>query len=99
MAKVKDPVCGMMIDAEAAAGQSTTSGRTYYFCSTQCRQRFDANPNEYAASAAADVGVSDTSEVHERNLTMKGGTTAPRFGSAGSGGLEFEGPPGTTGIR
>ena len=99
MAKVKDPVCGMAIDAGAAAGESTASGRTYYFCSTQCQHKFDANPDEYAASAAGDIGVRQEDEVLERNFTKKGGTTAPRFGSAGSGGLEFEGPPGTSGTR
>lgn len=99
MAKVKDPVCGMEIDATAAAGQSTTSGRTYYFCSTQCQRKFDTDPDTYAASAAGDIGIGSSTEVHERNFTKKGGVAAPRFGSAGSGGLEFEGPPGTTGTR
>lgn len=97
MAKVKDPVCGMEIDSGAAAGESTTSGRTFYFCSSQCKQKFDLDPHTYAASAAGDAGT-DGAE-YERNLTKKDGVAAPRFGSAGSGGLEFEGPPGTTGTR
>jgi Cu+-exporting ATPase len=95
MAKVKDPVCGMEIEAGAAAGQSTSGGSTYYFCSTQCQQKFNTNSSKYAAAGTVAHG-GDKIEALERNLTQKGGATAPRFGSAGSGGLEFEGPPGST---
>ena len=97
MAKVKDPVCGMEIDAGAAAAESRSGGQTQYFCSTQCRQKFEDDPGKYAASGAASSGREKHADVHERNLTQKGGVTAPRFGSAGSGGLEYEGPPGRTG--
>jgi YHS domain-containing protein len=48
MAQVKDPVCGMMIDSESAAGQSTFEGQTYYFCSEQCKKQFDAHPGTFA---------------------------------------------------
>ena len=48
MPQVKDPVCGMTIDSGNAAGQSSHQGQTYYFCSTDCKQQFDANPAKYA---------------------------------------------------
>ena len=51
MAQVKDPVCGMMIDASTAAGQSTHEGTTYYFCSANCKGKFDAKPGEYATKS------------------------------------------------
>lgn len=44
MDKVKDPVCGMMIAPESAAGKSEHNGSTYYFCSTSCKASFDADP-------------------------------------------------------
>lgn len=44
----KDPVCGMQIDPDNAAGQSTYQGKTYYFCSPACKQKFDKNPGQYA---------------------------------------------------
>ena len=47
-AKVKDPVCGMEVDPANAAGQSTYSGKTYYFCADVCKQKFDARPALYA---------------------------------------------------
>ncbi|HXG85717.1 MAG TPA: heavy metal translocating P-type ATPase, partial [Pyrinomonadaceae bacterium] len=49
-AKVKDPVCGMTIDAEKTAGTSDYKGETYYFCSPACKENFDANSARLAAS-------------------------------------------------
>lgn len=43
----KDPVCGMEVEESEAAGQSEHEGRTYYFCSTACKDRFDASPEDY----------------------------------------------------
>ncbi|MCY7376134.1 MAG: YHS domain-containing protein, partial [Pyrinomonadaceae bacterium] len=42
--KIKDPVCGMTIDAGKAAGKSEFGGETYYFCSPVCKEKFDTNP-------------------------------------------------------
>jgi P-type Cu+ transporter len=36
----KDPVCGMEVDEQRAARQNEHQGRTYYFCSLGCQQRF-----------------------------------------------------------
>lgn len=36
-----DPICGMTVDPERAAGVSERNGQTYYFCSTGCKERFD----------------------------------------------------------
>ena len=44
---VKDPVCGMDIDPETAAGKSEYKGQTYYFCSTGCKRSFDKEPEKY----------------------------------------------------
>jgi Cu+-exporting ATPase len=46
--KVKDPVCGMEIEAERAAARVEHEGRTYYFCSNSCRDEFKKNPKRYA---------------------------------------------------
>jgi len=47
----KDPVCGMEINPEQAAARSDYQGQTYYFCSADCKQTFDATPQQYAAPA------------------------------------------------
>jgi YHS domain-containing protein len=44
----KDPVCGMQVDPAKAAGSSEYDGKTYYFCSTSCKQKFDRDPKHYA---------------------------------------------------
>jgi Cu+-exporting ATPase len=44
----RDPVCGMEVDAQKAAGKSEYKGKTYYFCSAGCKRKFDANPTQYA---------------------------------------------------
>jgi membrane fusion protein, copper/silver efflux system len=46
-----DVVCGMDIDPAkaAAAGRSIVrGGKTYYFCSEECRQKFEKAPTQYA---------------------------------------------------
>ena len=46
----KDPVCGMDVDPEKAAGASVHAGKTYYFCSTSCRDQFEREPQKYLAA-------------------------------------------------
>jgi P-type Cu+ transporter len=53
MATHIDPVCGMKVDDQKAAGQSTHEGKTYYFCSESCKSKFEKNPKQYAGQKAA----------------------------------------------
>ena len=46
---VKDPVCGMTVEANAAAAQSDYKGQTYYFCCGDCKKQFDQAPQKYLA--------------------------------------------------
>ena len=41
----KDPVCGMTVD-EASALHAEREGKTFYFCSDHCRQKFLAAPKD-----------------------------------------------------
>jgi Cu+-exporting ATPase len=43
----KDVVCGMQVDPAKSAGTSQYGGKTYFFCSKVCKQKFDANPQQY----------------------------------------------------
>jgi len=47
MKEVQDPVCGMMVNPEQAAGSSEYEGKTYYFCGAGCKEIFDAEPTKY----------------------------------------------------
>lgn len=82
MEQVKDPVCGMMVERETAAGGRVIyEEQEVYFCSRQCRQNFEAEPERFPL------------ERHEPPYTVQGKFTAPKFGSAASGGLEHEPGP------
>lgn len=91
MRHATDPVCGMSVDPAHAPAESNYEGETFYFCSENCRQRFEANPTGYTAGRSERNG-SDV-ETHEPPRTTNGGMTSPKFGSAGSGGAEFEQTP------
>lgn len=82
MAQVIDPVCGMTIESAGAVGRVTHASHTYYFCSDHCVREFRNDPARYAEV-----------ERHEPPHTRGDVLTAPKFGSAGSGGLEHELPP------
>jgi Cu+-exporting ATPase len=43
----RDIVCGMQIDKSKAAGSSEYNGKVYYFCSTSCKTKFDADPAKF----------------------------------------------------
>jgi YHS domain-containing protein len=46
-ARATDPVCSMTVET-ASAKPSLYQGRVYYFCSTTCREKFEASPDTYA---------------------------------------------------
>jgi len=39
-----DPICGMTVDPDKAAGRHDYKGETYYFCAVSCLERFRADP-------------------------------------------------------
>ena len=42
-----DPVCKMKLEPDQAAYDSEYDGTLYYFCSANCKQKFDADPTKY----------------------------------------------------
>jgi Cu+-exporting ATPase len=46
----QDPVCGMEVDPHTTAHRATLHGRTYYFCSSGCHEKFLASPATYLGS-------------------------------------------------
>jgi YHS domain-containing protein len=45
--KVTDPVCGMQIEDSDAAATAEYQGTTYYFCSVDCKEEFEQDPESY----------------------------------------------------
>jgi len=51
---LKDPVCSMDVTPATAAGYSEHTGENYYFCSSACKSKFDADPERFAGSSAPE---------------------------------------------
>lgn len=82
-----DPVCGMDIEEEDAAGNVEYNGTQYLLCSTSCVEKFKANPRQYlepnaqpAASANAK-GVEYTCPM-DPEIRQMGPGTCPKCGMA-----------------
>jgi Cu+-exporting ATPase len=45
--RIQDPICGMDVDPQTAAASVEHEGRTYYFCSQHCLEKFRALPAKY----------------------------------------------------
>jgi membrane fusion protein, copper/silver efflux system len=55
--RVKDPVCGMEVYAPGAKTMgfiTERSGKTYYFCTAECKEKFRQNPERYAVNALSE---------------------------------------------
>ncbi len=44
---VRDEVCGMTITEDQIAETLELEGKTYYFCSERCKDRFEEHPGWY----------------------------------------------------
>ena len=68
---VKDPVCGMEIEAKDAYATRGVNGSTTFLCSADCATKFDANPTRYLkqnsnGAVSATTGVSNTKAKVQR---------------------------------
>jgi membrane fusion protein, copper/silver efflux system len=55
-----DPKCGMEVDPSKAAAEGHTLahlGRTYYFCSNECKDEFKKNPEKYLGATREMAGA------------------------------------------
>ena len=55
-----DPVCGMTVDPDRAAGSFEYKGQIYYFCSTHCLHRFRENPESFLNKTAVPQPIGIT---------------------------------------
>ncbi len=63
-AKNSDPVCGMTVET-AGAKSTVHDGHVYYFCSQNCREKFEASPQSYAGGAASSPQNMEHSNEHQ----------------------------------
>jgi len=50
--QVVDPVCGSSFEEDDAAVSLEYRGVAYHFCSRECMQKFEAEPDKYAQAEA-----------------------------------------------
>ena len=59
-----DPVCGMTVDEETAAGSIADAGVVHYFCSTDCLNQFTAKLENLVRLKRDSVPIGTISEIH-----------------------------------
>ena len=80
VAGIVDPVCGMTVDPETSKHRYDYRGNTYHFCSTGCRTKFEAAPQQYLdkskATQHADVpeGTIYTCPMHPQTRQVGPGS-------------------------
>ena len=71
--RVKDPVCGMMVDPKKAAAKVEHGGKTHSFCSKRCGERFEKEPEKFlAARGTAGMEVDARLAMKEADASAKG---------------------------
>ncbi len=55
--QARDPVCGMSVDT-GKAEHTNYQGKEYFFCSSQCRTKFEQNPQQYVRQAGGSTSHS-----------------------------------------
>jgi YHS domain-containing protein len=49
--KARDPVCGMLVDPSAAP-HALHGGHSYFFCSPECKTKFETDPDRFLSGGA-----------------------------------------------
>ncbi len=58
-----DPVCGTKVNTKTAKS-SVFEGTVYYLCSRECREIFEANPNEYIGEETRKISDARQEVTH-----------------------------------
>ncbi len=84
----KDPVCGTTVDPQTTPHRTTHSGTDYFFCSSACRTKFEADPARYLTTeksapekSAPPAGMIYTCPMHPQ-IRQPGPGSCPICGMA-----------------
>lgn len=76
-----DPVCGMKVDPQRAAGSFEYKGTPYYFCNVHCLHKFSANPERFVGALGDSptqlTAIRPTAHFHSPAASEKGSYTCP----------------------
>ena len=76
-----DPVCGMTIDPQHAAGSLEYRGQTYYFCALVCQEKFKADPERYLApQPVIPIGIQRTAHLPNSPISKPHGAEQSAHG-------------------
>ena len=62
---MRDPVCGMEVEPKTATAKTKYRGETIYFCSTNCKDKFDKAPESFSGDTA-ETTTESPARVHEQ---------------------------------
>lgn len=84
--QTQDPVCGMDVDPHETRHRATHEGKTWYFCSEKCQEKFVTNPDAYLSDKAqspapAPPGAMYTCPMHPE-IRQEGPGDCPICGMA-----------------
>jgi Cu+-exporting ATPase len=89
---VIDPVCGMAVHSDSAAGSYEHNDETYYFCSRHCLEKFRKDPDAFLATPQATitqpVGIQRSRSPHGEKNQVPGAPTSGRTLDIGLGTLD-----------
>ena len=81
----RDPVCGMNVAEDRAAGTVEHAGQRHYFCSASCVRKFKADPGKYSGAALEpepmEESVEYTCPMHPE-IVQQGPGSCPICGMA-----------------
>ena len=77
---VIDPVCGMSVDPAKARGSAEHAGKTYYFCSPHCVEKFKADPEKYLAQGPSAAHMTHPVQIAQLQLGQSKPATAADSG-------------------
>ncbi|MBC8166498.1 MAG: heavy metal translocating P-type ATPase [Bryobacteraceae bacterium] len=83
----RDPVCGMLVNPDKAAGDAEYAGQKYYFCGASCVAKFSADPEKYLATRKADPSAASEEKAEytcpmDPEVRQIGPGSCPRCGMA-----------------
>ena len=67
-ARVKDPVCGMMVQPSNAAANSKHGNQTYHFCAELCKRKFQRNPERYLNNEGQNAPVVSAKQSKQKYI-------------------------------
>lgn len=90
-----DPVCGMTVDPDSAAGSFEYEGKTYYFCAKHCLHKFSQNPEQFLNKSTTPtpiqpIGISRQKDTREFTCPMHPEVRQVGHGSCPKCGMALE---------